>query len=93
MQLPPPFTVRAIIFGLVGGSLAILANMISFIMIGKINERVPESERISHFWWGTDVYSKFKRLYPDSKLTRLLYLCIILMVVCFVILQRVWVFS
>jgi hypothetical protein len=26
---------------------AVLADMISYIMIGKINERVPESERIS----------------------------------------------
>jgi hypothetical protein len=30
-----------------GTSAAVLANMISYIMIGKINERVPESERIS----------------------------------------------
>jgi hypothetical protein len=93
MQLTVPFTGPAIIFGLVGGSLAILANMISLVMIGKINERVPESERISYFWWGTEVQSKYKRLYPESKLTVLLSLCVILMVVCFFILLRVWVFS
>jgi hypothetical protein len=93
MQLTLPFTVRAIILGLVFGSFAILANMISFIMIGKINERVPESERISYFWWGTEVRKKFKRLYPESKLTFLLNLCVILMVVCFPILLWVWVFN
>jgi hypothetical protein len=67
--------------------------LISFVMIGKINERVPESERISYFWWGTEVRKRFKRLYPDSKLTLLLDLCLVLMVVCFALLLRVWVFS
>jgi len=42
--------------------------MVSFIMIGKINERVPESERISYFWWGTEVRKRYKQLYPASKL-------------------------
>ena len=93
MQLIPPLTARAIILGLVFGSFAILANMISFIMIGKINERVPESERVSYFWWGTEVRKTFKRLYPESKLTLLLNLCVILMVVCFPMLLWIWVFN
>jgi hypothetical protein len=92
-QLTPPFTASAIILGLVFGSFAILANLISLIMVGKINERVPESERISYFWWGTQVRRKYKQLYPESKLTLLLDLCVILMVVCFAILIRVWVLN
>ncbi len=83
----------AIILGLIGGSLAILANMISFVMIGKINERVPDSERISYLWWGTEVRRRFKQLYPESKLTFLLDLCVILMLICVPILLWVWVFN
>ncbi len=75
MQLSLPIAASAIVCGLLFGSFAILANMISFIMIGKINERAPENERISYFWWGTEVRRRFKSLYPDSKLTRFLDLC------------------
>jgi len=89
----PPFTVRAIVVALIGGSFAIFANMISFAMIGKINERAPENERISYFWWGTEVRKRFKELYPESRLTLLLDLCVILMVICFLVLLRVWVFN
>ena len=93
MQLMSPFTVRAIVVALIGGSFAIFANIISFAMIGKINERVPESERISYFWWGTEVRKRFKELCPESRLTLLLDLCVILMVVSFLVLLRVWVFN
>jgi len=92
MQLTSLFNVRAIIVALLGGSFAIFANMISLVMIGKINERVQESERVSYFWWGTEVRKKFKGLYPESKLTLLLDLCVALMVLCFSILLWVWVF-
>jgi hypothetical protein len=62
-------------------------------MIGKINERVLESERISYFWWGTEVRKRFKELYPESRLTLLLDLCVVLMVVSFLVLLRVCVFN
>jgi len=39
-----PITLRAISVALMGGSFAIFANLITFAMIGKINERVAESE-------------------------------------------------
>lgn len=84
---------RAIVVALMAGSFAIFANMICFAMIGKINERVPDNERISYFWWGTEVRKRFKKLYPESKLTLLLDLCVILMAVCFLVQLRVWVFS
>ena len=63
MQLSLPIVMRAAVLGLLGGSFAIFANMIYLVMIGKINERVPESERISYFWWGTEVRKRFKRIY------------------------------
>jgi hypothetical protein len=40
-------------------------------MIGKINERVPENERISYFWWGGEVQKRYKLFYPASKLALL----------------------
>jgi hypothetical protein len=76
-----------------GGTAAILANMISFIMIGKINTVVPEGERVSYLWWGTGVRKRFKQLYPGNKLVLLLDSCLVMMIVCFVFVVRLWVFN
>ena len=86
-------TLPVIIATCLMASSAILANMLSFIMIGKINERVPEHERISYFWWGTEVRRKFKQLYPKHGLVLLLDSCVVSMVLGFVILIRYWVFG
>jgi hypothetical protein len=83
MQLTLPFTARDIVIALIGGSFAIFANMLSLIMIGKINERVPENERISYFRWGTEVRRRYKQLFPESRLALLFDLCVILMALCF----------
>ena len=72
--------------GLIMGSLAITASTLSYIMIGKINELVPENERISYFWWGTEVRKTYRRLYPTGKLALLADLCLILMVLSFLLL-------
>ncbi len=93
MQLATKLPIPAIIFASLGGSFAIFANTLYFIMIGKINERVPESERISYLWWGTEVRKKFKQFYPGSRLVLLLDSCLVLMVLCFVFLLRFWVFG
>ena len=70
-------------FMCLGGSFAVLGNMIYFVMIGKINERVPNSERVSYILWGTEVRKKYKQLYPTSKLPLLVNLCVAFMFVCF----------
>jgi hypothetical protein len=93
MQLTTLVPLRVIVIALLGGSFAIFANMLSFLMIGKINERVPENERISYFWWGTEVRRRYKQLYPTSKLALLADLCLMLMVLCFLLLIRFWVFG
>ena len=67
--------------------------MLSFIMIGKINERVPENERISYFWWGTEVRRRYKQIYPAGKLALLADLCLVLMVFSFLLLIRFWAFG
>jgi len=76
-----------------GASAAIVANMISFVMIGKINERVPEGDRISYFWWGSEVRKRFKQLYPGNRLVLLLDSCLGVMIICFVLVIKWWVFS
>jgi hypothetical protein len=93
MQLTTLVPLRVIVIALLGGSFAIFANMLSFLMIGKINERVPENERISYFWWGTKVRKRYTQLYPTSKLALLADLCLMLMVLCFLLLIRFWVFG
>lgn len=77
-----------------GTTAAVLANMISFVMIGKINERVPENERISYLWWGTEVRRRFKQLYPGNRgLVLLLDLSVAALLLSFVLIVRFWVFS
>jgi hypothetical protein len=93
MQLAIHISWSVIFAGCLGASAAVLANMISFMMIGKINERLPESERISYFWWGTEVRKRFKQLYPGNRLVFLLDSCVVMMILCFLFLIRFWVFS
>jgi hypothetical protein len=92
MRLTTLIPLRVIAIALLGGSFAIFANMLSFIMIGKINERAPENERTSYFWWGTEVRKRYKQFYPASKLALLADLCLVLMVLSFMLLVRFWVF-
>ncbi len=83
----------AILAACVGGTAAILANTISFIMTGKINTLLPEGERISYLWWGTEVRKRFKKLYPRNKLALLLDSCLVMMILCFIVVVRFWVFG
>jgi hypothetical protein len=93
MQLMTQLSLPAIIAGSLMTTFAILVNLLYFIMIGKVNERVPKSERISYLRWGTEVRKKFKQIYPGNKLVLLLDSCVVLMVLSFVFLIRVWVFG
>jgi len=83
----------AIVAVCLGGLSALLANLISFTMIDKINELSPEEKRISYFWWGTEVRKRFKQLYPKNRLTFALDSCMALMLVSFVLIVRYWVFG
>lgn len=74
-------------------SAAVLANIISFIMIGKINVRLPEDQRVSYLWWGTEVRKTFKRLYPGDRFVLLLDGSVLVMIVCFICLVKFWVFA
>jgi hypothetical protein len=93
MQLITQISLPVLLAGCIGGSAAAFANMIYFMIIGKINERSPENERISYFWWGTEVRMKFKQMYPGSRLVLLLDSCVVIMILCFIVVIRIWVFS
>jgi len=77
------FNLWEVVFMCLGGSFAILGNIIYFDMIGKINDRVPKGERVSYLLWGTEVRKKYKELYPTSRLSLLLNVCVAFMLVCF----------
>lgn len=65
--------------------------MLSYVMVGQINQRLPENERISYLWWDLRVRKKHREMYPESKLASLFDLCGILMVLCFPLL--LWSFG
>ena len=84
----------ALIAVCVGASAAFCANLVTLVMIDKINERMPESERMSHFGGGGwNVRGRFKRLYPESRLVLLRDSCAVILVLCFIVIVRYWVFS
>ena len=81
-----PFTARELIAGIVLGGFGVMGNMLALVIIGQINEKVPENERLSYFGWDLRIRKRHKQLYPKSKLVLFFDLCWILMVVCFPIL-------
>jgi hypothetical protein len=86
-------TLRDLILVFTFGSIAVLGNTLYFLMIGKINERVPERERISYFWWGTEVRKKYKQLCPEGKLASFADAATVLLVLGFVLIVWFWVFG
>lgn len=92
MQLLTEISWPVVVAVCLGASAAVCANMISLVMIGKINEHLPEGERMSYLGGGGwNVRGRFKRLYPESKLVLLHDLCVVLLVLCFLVLVRYWV--
>jgi hypothetical protein len=85
MSTPPalPFPPRTLIAAALGAAFAISANLLSYFLIRGINEKVPQNERVSYLWWDSRIRSKYKELYPGSKLVFLLNLSAILMVASF----------
>jgi hypothetical protein len=81
-----PFSVRTLIVIAIGAGFAVMGNMLALVIIGQINEKVPENERLSYFRWGLGIRKLHKHLYPKSKLVLFFDLCGILMVACFPIL-------
>jgi argonaute-like protein implicated in RNA metabolism and viral defense len=93
MQLATHITLPVIVAGCLGASAAIIANLTCFVMVGKVNERSAENEKISYLSWGSEVRTRFKQLYPEDKLVLLRDSCMVLMILCFIALIRFWVFG
>jgi len=72
---------------------AVCANVISWLMIGMINAKVSEDEQISYFWWGGEVRPRFKRLFPGHRFVFMLDACVVIMVLSFFALAKLWVLS
>jgi hypothetical protein len=83
MSIELPFAPRTLIAAALGASFAIFANLLSYVLVGRINERVPQNERVSYLWWDARIRNKHQELYPESKLVFLLNICAVLMVICF----------
>ena len=69
-----------------GATFAIAANMVALAMVGKINEKLPENERMSYLGWDASVRRKYKILYPHGKLVYVFDMLVALVVACFPIL-------
>lgn len=93
MQLITQVSWPVIIAGCLAATAAVLANMISLVMIGRINALLPEAERISYLRWGSEVRKRFKQLFPGDGLVYLLDACVAVMFVSFLVLVRYWVFG
>jgi len=69
----------------VGATSAIVANMLTLIMIGQVNRKLPEDEQISYIFWGIGtVFRQHRRFYPRSYLVHLCVACGVVLVVSFV---------
>lgn len=79
--------------GCIAGCGAVVANMVYLTMIDKINEKSPESERISYFSGGVEVRRRFKELYPADKLIRVLDSCLLVTLLCCILGIKFWVFA
>jgi uncharacterized membrane protein YdcZ (DUF606 family) len=56
------FSYYQVLFGGLGGAFAICANMLAIAAVGKINEKLPEGQRVSYIWWNADILAKYRRL-------------------------------
>jgi hypothetical protein len=81
-----------IIAGCLGTSATVTVNMIYYVMIDKINEKLPESKKIPSFGVTSEVRTKFKNLYPGNKLVVLLDSCWVVIVLSGALIVRFWVF-
>lgn len=67
--------IAAIVFFALATTCILASGYVMFAMIGEINRRLPEEQRVSylfgHFGKFTKVTSEYRRLYPDGRLLSL----------------------
>ena len=64
---------------------ALLAVIVSRIMAARVNQHLPESERISSVRRGKNLRKQFKQLYPRTKLVLLLDASVVVLILSLII--------
>jgi len=62
----------------------VAASILSIVMIGRVNEKLPEGQRVSYLRWGP-IRKLHRQLYPESKLVLVYDLCTVGIGVCFIV--------
>ena len=81
-----PIRTVEVVIALIGGGFALAANLVYFTMIGQINQKVPDRQKVDLISWGPEVKKKHRALYPDSKLVSVVNALTWLVVVSFLVL-------
>ena len=69
----------------IGASAAIVANMLTLIMVGQVNRKLSQSEQISYVSWDiAKVFRYHRGFYPRSKMVYLTAICGVVMLASFV---------
>ena len=81
-------TTAATIAFLLAGTFVIVANLLTYAILGQINARLPQNERLSYMGFYLRKNSRmarlYKQLYPDGRLLRASQACFACAVVCIV---------
>jgi hypothetical protein len=67
---------------------ALLAVIVSRIMASRVNQHLPESERISSVRRGKNLRKQFKQLYPRTKLVLLLDAAVVVFILSIIVLAE-----
>jgi hypothetical protein len=79
------FPIQALIAVAVGASAALLANMLALMIVGQINQALPQTEHMSYLWYDLRIRKRHRQLYPNSKLVFLLDTSIFVMFMSFLV--------
>jgi hypothetical protein len=67
----------------------LLSTLANFLMVEKVNEKLPKEEQIGALGWYFSktlrLHREYRRLYPDGYLVSIVRLLIALMIVCLLI--------
>ena len=82
---------RLLVVSLIGGGIALAANMLSFSIVAQINQKLPKEKHLSFIWWGSEIKQQHRELYPNSKRVPTLNALTAGLVVWFLVSVWVWV--
>lgn len=72
--------IRALVFFLASQSFVLASTLVFFAMIGEVNRKVPDEQRISYLFWHFNKYRtilrQYRQLYPGGRLALYCYMLI-----------------